>query len=455
MSSLHVCRTLLLTLVAASWAQSPLREQLAPIVDLSPTDTIVSVREVAESRILLEVRDSGKARTSTLSVASATKSRILAQARVEGVLGEVIDSVRAAAIYPDSVGRERYRSEFLNSRPLLGATAGLLALEFGLQPKDPATNLGILVLCYPASYIGHKLYAKDRDWTEAHVAGVGYGSTFAYVGTLYGTAGLMGISAESSLRTATFTSLLAYPFGVGLGYRYGERHRTDPGRVHLAHSLATQGAFTGAVLPFVLTDWSRMNDTKSDALFRIDVLSLAAGGFAGHLAGDRLGPDRPVPTGVGLGINTLSSLSAWTGLGIAALSHPESPNAYLGLMLAGNTLGTVAGYRMLVAREETRERATRIGMASSLGMLFGYCVFLVTSPKMDDPVEQIMAYPIAGGWAGYLIGTAATRRDPKHAASRSAFGNWVGDFSVNPLVVPVRSSSGTVWTWPGISATLL
>jgi hypothetical protein len=330
-----------------------------------------------------------------------------------------------------------------------------MTVGLGIQPTSGSVMTGLVLLGYPASYLGHYIYSKDKEWTDAHLAGTTYASNTMYASALVGTGFLLGLDEPDSWRIAAFSGALAYPVGLGLGYRYGERHRAEPGRVYLAQAMANQGLFTGALVPLSIATNDDMEESDVRNLFRVAAITSVAGGVGGHILGDRLFGDRPVSGGLGLGVTTLANLGLLSGFELAMITKPSSPNSLFALLLAGNTLGTLAGLKVLPERRDTRERSIYIGSGTSLGALTGLAFLIMASPKDMTPGE-VFAYPTLGAWGGYLLTTALTNDLVETKSSKKAAKpqGLVGDFAFSPLVVPVPSEGGTRWAWPGLTLSL-
>lgn len=443
---------LLPLLLTATSAFAGLREDLSPVVDLAPTDTVTLVRPFGGSDLQLEVRGTSGPRTQTISVSSSMRSRILGSAKAEGVAGDSVAAPSAKGSNEDELVRNR--TSFNRLQGAAGAAVLYWTVGLGLQPTGSAA-LGLILLGYPTSYLGHYLYSRDREWTDAHLAGTGYVSGTLYATTLLGTGALLGADEINSWRIAAFAGAAAYPVGLNLGYKYGERNRENPGRVYLAQSLAGQGLFTGAMTSLTLIPWESVDEDQAMNLVRVSALTTVAGGVGGHILGDRLFRDKPVPGGLGLGVSTLANMGLLTGFQLAAIMEPSSPNALFGTLLAGNTVGTLAGLHLLPSRRDTRERSVYISSGSVLGSVAGLA-FLVMADPEDASMAGVLAYPTLGAWAGYGLTTALTSRLVESDAPRKASSqrSWIGDFALSEAILPIPTEHGTRWTWPGLTLSL-
>ncbi len=442
----------LLLFVSCSFAS--VREELAPVVDLAPSDTIVAIHPAGEGRIQVDLRSGAQTRTLQLSVASGLREKVLASAELEGIKSDVVQAGQPTAAATEG-DQARNRTSFNRLQGGAGAAVFYVTVGLGLQPTSGSVATGLVLLGYPASYLGHYIYSKDKEWTDAHLAGTSYASNTLYASALVGTGFLLGFDEPDAWRIAAFSGALAYPAGLGLGYHYGDRHRAEPGRVYLAQSMANQGMFTGALVPLALAPSDGMDKSDVRNLFRTAAIASVAGGVGGHLLGDRLFGDRPVSGGLGLGVTTLANLGLLSGFELVMLTKPSSPTSFFGLLLAGNTAGTLAGLKLLPERRDTRERSIYIGSGTSLGALTGLALLIMKSPEDLSP-GQITAFPTLGAWGGYLLTTALTEDlvEPNHPQKARRSHGVVGDFAFSPLVVPIPSEDGTRWAWPGLTLSL-
>lgn len=452
----HALRVVPLLLATAAFAT--VRDELAPILDLSPMDTVARIRSAGETSIELELRSPQGARVQTLSVSTTSHSRILSAAREEGVF----DSAKSEASAPtpptpnstDPDQTAGNRALFNRMQGSMGAGVIYWTVGFGLQPNSSSAALGLILMGYPASYFGHFMYSRDKEWTEAHVAGTNYVSSNLYFTSLLGL-GFLGGSDENSWRLASFVSAAAYPVGIGVGYKYGQRLRDNPGRIYLCQALANQGAFTGALLPPTLISSDDMEASDARNLVRLSVLTSIGGEIGGHILGNRLFQGEHIPGGVGLGVSTLANLGLATSVEFV-LDGDTDPRGVMGVLLVGNTLGTVAGLKFLPERRDTRERSLYISGGTSLGILGGFGMFLLSEP--DDPsVKDVYTWPLLGAWAGYGIATAISTKMVEPARGKKAATNRspIGDIAFSPLVIPVPDDGKTRWVWPGLTISLL
>jgi len=443
-----------LLLCLAPLAFASLRDDLAPVIDLAATDTIVSVHPEGEGGIRLDLRSPSGPRTHALSVASGLRARVLASADAEGLKGDAASTSDSETTSIDA-DQARNRTSFNRVQGGVGAGVGYITVGLGLQPNSVPMTIGLFFLTSPVSYLGHHLYSRNKAWTDAHLASSVYASNTLYASTLFGTVFLLDPNDKDSWRAAAFAGALAYPVGLELGYRYGERHRDEPGRIHLAQTLANQGLFTGAMLPLAVAASRKMDPDQVKNLSRAAALTSMAGGIGGHMLGDRLFPERPVPGGLGMGVTTLANLGLLTSSSLAATARPSSPSSVFALLLAGNTAGTLAGLKILPERRDTRERALVVALGTSLGAVAGSAVLLIALPEDLTP-GKALACPTVGAWGGYLLTTVLTRKlvESKDARTARPHPGPFGDLAFSPLVVPVRSEHGTSWTWPGLTVSL-
>lgn len=444
---------LLLVALSASDACASLREALAPYVDLASTDTLRSLSPASTSKILLSRGTKDGPRTEEFTVSSLARKELLDLARAESLL---VDSASAVANVPLDESQNQHRKQFTGGLSGLGALAFGSAVVIGLQPENAGIILATATVSYPASFWLHHLYARDRLWTQSHLDGAVYGATSAYWGSLATIFALGGFDSEQTWRTASFVGLAAYPVGVHLGYAYGQRQLSDPGRIGLASSLAWQGAFTGAMLPIALADWD--DGAEWSPIYRSSAAGFVGGGLLGHAMGSFLHTGETVPTGAGIGTSVLATLGAWSGLGLGLLAEDPSTNSIATLVVAGNTLGALGGYTIATRRRDTRERAQKIGAGMALGGLVGSLASMIALGFEEDPsIIPSVALPLAGAWLGYGVATLATessgnaRESTTHLSTKQS---WIGDVNVSPIAFPSKTSTGTRWTWPGVVVSL-
>lgn len=446
-------RRFLAFLLLAGPASASVRDALAPLVDLSPSDTVVAVRPADTGTILLDVRGAEGARTLRLSVSTSMRERLCAAADSEGMSCDSAIAARPiATVWAGDQARNR--ASFNRAQGALGAAAFYTTIGMGVQPSSASTATGLVLLGYPASYLGHYLYGRDKEWTDAHLAGAWYGSSRIYLGAIFGTALLADVDRENSWRAASFVGAAAYPVGLHLGYLYGERRRTEPGRVYLAQSMASQGMFTGTLAPLVLLPWGSDGNAR-DAL-RVAGTTGIVGGIGGHVVGDRLFAGRPVAGGTGDGVSTLANLGLLSGLELALLLEPGDERAVAALLLAGNGAGAAAGLAILPDQRDTRERAYYVSGGASLGALTGIAIVYLGNGFEDAEPSAVMAYPTVGAWAGYALATHLTRHLVETARGREPppRGGPIGGVALSPVVLPMRSESGRRWVWPGLTVSL-
>ncbi len=450
----------LLISLAAGFVQAGLREDLSAIVDLTPTDTIVTLRSAGEGKLELETRSKGNSSTKPLSVSSTTKNKLLESARKEGKLGSEVMTPAAANSSESQVRGEvsdgneaTNRTSFNRIQGSFGAGAIYWAVAVGAQPKSSSVAIGTILLGYPVSYLGHYLYSMDRPWTDAHLNGTVYLSSEFYFDALYGTMALGGFT-PGSFQASSFVALAAYPVGLHLGYLFGGKYIDNPGRVSFVSSLSSQGMVVGGVLPICLADWGNKSESGAKTTFTISALGMIGGGIGGHFLAQNLMGGQHIAGGVGPGISTIATLGAMTGveLSLAGSSDP-SVNSVFTMGLLGNTLGAVAGYALLPDRRDSKERSTYIDVGMGLGALGGIGLFFLGQPNEPTPAG-VLAYPTIGAWVGYGVTTLLTSQLVEKPVLASSKKGLVGNVSFATGVLPVPTDRGTRWTWPGMTVSL-
>lgn len=442
---------LALSILLVSIAGATLREELAPFLDLGPSDSVVALRRIDSTTIRVELLHGTTRVSRDLAVSSAFRGRILAAARSSDL------AESASAPPPPGVDEQaRNRAMFNRIQGSMGAGVLYWTVGFGLQPSTPSTATGLVLLGYPASYFGHFLYSREREWTDAHLAASNYVSTDLWLTTLLALPFLTKPDGSDAWRLSTFAAAAAYPVGLHAGYLYGEKRRNDPGRVYLAQSLAAQGALTGAlVLPALLAD-DDMGENNARTMLRYGALAAVGGEVGGHVLAENLFAGETVPGGLGLGVSTLANLGLATALGVVMDDDMDGDfHLTLGAPLVGNTIGTIAALKLLPGRRDTRERSLYIGAGTSLGAIGGTGLLMLSGPDETWSARQIYAWPLLGAWAGYGIATYLTRDLVEAPSRRASSGRGlIGDVAFCPVVVPGGSGRDARWTWPGMTISL-
>ena len=422
---------LLLLATAASFANTPLNDLLAPYIDLTPSDSITALhaRPGSLGVSLLRGKDSLSLQA-TVSV--AYRAKILAEAKSEGVAIDSTEPLSPAAsspLAPLALNTSR-RTAYVSSQASLSWYIYGIGLPVAAKETDAKVFGGIELLAIPSSIFAHIFLSQNREYGEGQFNGI---HDYTWSTMVAGYAGGFALWGEdfAGFQTAAVATAIAYPFALHYGYDYGTRYRDNPGRIDLRSSLAGIGGIGGFILPLALSD----GDGSADLRARLAMASILAGYAGGHLLGDAWQPDANVAGGIGSGISQMSLLGALWGVELDKLADIHGTRASAMPFLLGGLGGATFGWHYLKGSPDSHERSGY----TALGMWAGYigaCGILLMADGSDRQSDGALVNTLViGPTVGYLAARALTTdlvetpKDPKRTSKTS----WIRGTEFNPI----------------------
>jgi hypothetical protein len=333
-----------------------------------------------------------------------------------------------------------------------------LALDFGNAKLAIATPL----IVAPFAFGAHFWISNRVEFQESHLRGTNYLS----IASLYLSHALpfaiMNLNTlddvADAFRVSSFISLAAYPAGIWAGYLLGDQYVDAPGRIQTQAHFASAFGMLGFFSPFLY--FERPNDHLGD-IFHLGLGQSIGMAVAGHFLASFSHEGQNIPEGVTSGIVTHGSLGAGLGLTAAAIGDASTARPWMGMALAGGTLGVMEGLFYFRNRYDTQERAFFNLLGTGAGALMGGGALILAFDKDASAHSQKILFTslIAGGAVlGYAVTDILTRgMEDRRAAVPAEEKSWSDHVALNlvPFLEPQVRDQQIYYRYriPGLSLT--
>jgi hypothetical protein len=368
---------------------------------------------------------------------------------------------RAAAPPSDRrslASQRKNRMWYIGSQTLMSTYVYGLSVPLAFDMNGTRTKIAAPMIIAPFAFGTHFWFAKNRPFEDAHAKGTSYLS----VASLYASHALPFAlmswdDAETAWRVAATATLFTYPLGVYGGYKLGDAHVDQPGRIDTESKFALGFGLLGFFSPFIYYD--KVNQRTQEPIIRLGFGQSVALATAGHFLADQYRSGENIPDGVNTGILDHTALGAALGVEVAALSDASSVRPWFGAALLGGTLGFMEGLFYYRNSYDSKER----GLYNSLGALAGtmvgggIAVLAFTGGQSDYALKAgITSLLVGGAWAGYWLTNLLTVGMEDRGAAAPA--NWTDRLALNPFPVPEpvvidRKVADVRYRVPGVSFT--
>jgi hypothetical protein len=310
-----------------------------------------------------------------------------------------------------------------------------LSVPLAFDMQGLRTKIAAPMIAAPFAFGTHFWFAKNRPFEDAHVKGTSYLSIASVFASHALPFALMSWDDETPWRMAATASLFAYPLGVYGGYKLGDSHLDQPGRIDVESKFALGFGLLGFFSPFIY--YEKVNERTQEPIIRLGLGQAVAMAAAGHFLADQYRSGENIPDGVNTGILDHTALGAALGVEIAALSDASSIRPWFGAALLGGTLGFMEGLLYYKNSYDSKER----GLYNSLGALAGTMVGGGFAVLAFDGGESSYAFKsgvtsllVGGAWAGYWITNILTVGMEDRGAAGPA--KWTDRLALHPFPVP-------------------
>lgn len=332
--------------------------------------------------------------------------------------------------------QRKNRMWYIGSQTLMSTYVYGLSVPLAFDVHSTRTKVAAPMIIAPFAFGTHFWFAKNRPFEDAHAKGTSYLS----IASLYASHALPFAlmswdDAEAAWRVAATTTLFTYPLGVYAGYKLGDAHVDQPGRIDIESKFALGFGLLGFFSPFIY--YEKVNERTQEPIIRLGLGQAVALATAGHFLADQYRSGENIPDGVNTGILDHTALGATLGVEAAALFDASSVRPWFGAALLGGTLGFMEGLFYYRDSYDSKER----GLYNSLGALAGTMVgggiaVLVFDGGQSDYAMKagITSLLVGGAWAGYWITDILTMGMEDRGAARPA--KWTDRLALNPFPLP-------------------
>ncbi len=319
------------------------------------------------------------------------------------------------------------------------------AMAFNIPQQAGAFSL----LSVATGALGHSLFAWDRMFEDAHIAGTNYMSSAA-VFTSYMVPGCLLGSSEYDFNLGNQLLLPAYPLALWYGFHYGDRYIDNPGRIHLQSQFALNGIALGGL--GCLTLFESVETRNYEVATRLLPMSLLGGAIAGHCFTSLYRPDDVITRGVSSGIMHRTIMGALIGWDLIELGEFERNIALTFLLTtAGGFAQGLYAYR---DNYDTFER----GVYNTLGMIGGasFIAGIISLNKDMAAPKVSTTLTVGAAISGYALTNFLTRgleRDPAARRVNTQSGHSLSLLPVPSLHQIPESEDASVslsWRVPGL-----
>ena len=484
--SLCVC----ISVCAGSASANALKDHLSVFFEMDPTDSVVALEQVSATTLKVTVADPATGQTRSLKedIGAKPMQKLLTEANdiglktlrwsppdeaasdlppesgnatgasgtagapaprgsADGGAGAIPGEggpVRAQAAEPKPANpasrrslasQRKNRIWYIGSQTLLSTYVYGLSVPLAFDAKSTRTKVAAPMIVAPFAFGTHFWFAKNRPFEDAHTKGTSYLSIASLYASHALPFALMSWDDDSPWRMAATVSLFAYPAAVYGGYKLGDAHIDQPGRIDTESKFALGFGLLGFFSPFIYYD--EVNERTQEPIIRLGLGQAVALAAAGHFLADQYRSGENIPDGVNTGILDHTALGAALGVEVAALADASSIRPWFGAALLGGTLGFMEGLFYYRNSYDSKER----GFYNSLGALAGIMVgggiaVLAFDGGESDYAKKagITSLLVAGAWAGYWITNVLTIGMEDRGASAPA--KWTDRLALNPFPVP-------------------
>jgi hypothetical protein len=346
------------------------------------------------------------------------------------------DPAPAAAAPRRSLASERKnRIWYIGSQTLMSTYVYGLSVPLAFDMQGIRTKVAAPMIAAPFAFGTHFWFAKNRPFEDAHVKGTSYLSIASVFASHALPFALMSWDDATPWRMAATATLFAYPLGVYGGYKLGDSHLDQPGRIDVESKFALGFGLLGFFSPFIYYD--KVNERTQEPIIRLGLGQAVAMAAAGHFLADQYRSGENIPDGVNTGILDHTALGAALGIEIAALSDASSVRPWFGAALLGGTLGFMEGLLWYKDSYDSKER----GLYNSLGALAGtmvgggFAVLAFDGGESDYAFKAgVTSLLVGGAWAGYWITNLLTLGMEDRGAAGPA--HWTDRLALNPVPLP-------------------
>jgi hypothetical protein len=331
--------------------------------------------------------------------------------------------------------QRKNRIWYIGSQTLASTYVYGLSVPLAFDMQGTRTKIAAPMIVAPFAFGTHFWFAKNRPFEDAHAKGTFYLSLASVYAAHAIPFALMSWDGEYAWRTAATATLFAYPLGIYGGYKLGDAHLDQPGRIDVESKFALGFGLLGFFSPFIY--YEKVNPRTQEPIIRLGLGQAVAMAAAGHFLADQYRSGENIPDGVNTGILDHTALGATLGIEVAALSDASSIRPWFGAALLGGTVGFMEGLLYYKNSYDSKER----GIYNSLGALAGTMVGGGIAVLAFDGGESgyamksgITSLLVGGAWAGYWITNILTYGMEDRRAAGPA--HWTDRLAVNPFPLP-------------------
>jgi hypothetical protein len=341
----------------------------------------------------------------------------------------------SAASHRSLASDRKNRIWYIGSQTLMSTYVYGLSVPLAFDMQGTRTKVAAPMIVAPFAFGTHFWFAKNRPFEDAHVKGTSYLSIASVFAAHALPFALMSWDDDSPWRMAATASLFAYPVGVYGGYKLGESHLDQPGRIDVESKFALGFGLLGFFSPFIYYD--KVNERTQEPIIRLGLGQAVAMAAAGHFLADQYRSGENIPEGVNTGILDHTALGATLGIEIAALSDASSIRPWFGAALLGGTLGFMEGLLWYKDSYDSKERGFYNSLGALAGTMVGGGVAILSFDGSESAYAKkagITSLLVGATWAGYWITNLLTLGMEDRGAARPA--NWTDRLAVNAFPIP-------------------
>lgn len=324
---------------------------------------------------------------------------------------------------------------YIGSQTLMSTYVYGLSVPLAFDMQGTRTKVAAPMIVAPFAFGTHFWFAKNRPFEDAHVKGTSYLSLASVFASHALPFALMSWDDDSPWRMAATVSLFAYPVGVYGGYKLGESHLDQPGRIDVESKFALGFGLLGFFSPFIYYD--KVNERTQEPIIRLGLGQAVAMAAAGHFLADQYRSGQNIPEGVNTGILDHTALGATLGVEIAALADASSIRPWFGAALLGGTVGFMEGLLWYKDSYDSKERGFYNSLGALAGTMVGGGIAILAFDGGESEYAKkagITSLLVGGTWAGYWITNLLTLGMEDRGAAGPA--HWSDRLAVNPIPLP-------------------
>jgi hypothetical protein len=332
--------------------------------------------------------------------------------------------------------QRKNRMLYIGSQTIMSTYIYGLSIPLAFDAQSVRIKVAAPMIIAPFAFGTHFWFAKNRPFEDAHVKGTSYLSIASvYASHALPFALMSWDDAEIAWRVAASATLLTYPLGIYGGYKLGDAHVDQPGRIDIESKFALGLGMLGFFSPFIYFD--NVDERTQEPIIRLGLAQSVALAAAGHFLADQYRSGENIPDGVNTGILDHTALGGTLGLEVAALFDASSVRPWLGSALLGGTLGFMEGLMYYRNSYDSKERGLYNSLGALAGILVGggFAVLIFDGGESDYAMKAgITSLLVGGAWAGYWITDVLTiGMEDRGAAGHP---KWTDRLALNPFPVP-------------------